>query len=171
MPEFHMIGKDESGFLALDSFAQGYIEALFFTEQEPGTSREERVTKSGNVRKEWAKRVSDGYQKDMPGDYGFDDLAPETLEQIKADCALFQALHKTLLDRAYANKAAYGPTRAGADFWYTRNGHGVGFWDRDLGDEIGDTLSALCGWESRNLPNPFGERDAYIGDDQKVYLG
>jgi hypothetical protein len=30
--------------------------------------------------------------------------------------------------------------RAGSDYWFTRNGHGVGFWDRDLGD-VGDMLS------------------------------
>jgi hypothetical protein len=29
---------------------------------------------------------------------------------------------------------------AGHDFWLTRNGHGAGFWDRDLG-EIGERLT------------------------------
>lgn len=39
------------------------------------------------------------------------------------------------------------PEQAGYDFWLTRNGHGVGFWDRDLG-ELGDRLSEaarICG--------------------------
>jgi hypothetical protein len=30
--------------------------------------------------------------------------------------------------------------RCGYDFWFTRNGHGTGFWDRGLG-EVGDRLT------------------------------
>lgn len=32
--------------------------------------------------------------------------------------------------------------RAGHDLWLTRNGHGAGFWDRDLG-ELGDRLTKV----------------------------
>ena len=32
----------------------------------------------------------------------------------------------------------------GADFWYTRNGHGVGFWDRGYPDEVADPLTEAC---------------------------
>ena len=31
----------------------------------------------------------------------------------------------------------------GHDFWLTRQGHGAGFWDRELG-EVGDKLSKIC---------------------------
>ncbi len=46
------------------------------------------------------------------------------------------------------------------DFWYTRNGHGVGFWDRGLG-KVGDDLSTLA-------RNEHG-RDLYLGDDGLIY--
>lgn len=30
------------------------------------------------------------------------------------------------------------------DFWLTRNGHGVGYWNGDYGDELGKALTAAC---------------------------
>lgn len=52
---------------------------------------------------------------------------------------------------------------AGHDFWLTRAGHGVGFWDRGLGD-LGKQLSTLVG-HGTEFPNI----DLYLGDDLKVY--
>lgn len=49
---------------------------------------------------------------------------------------------------------------AGHDFWLTRNGHGVGYWDRGLG-ELGDKLTAAA--------KTFGGVDLYLGDDELVY--
>lgn len=46
------------------------------------------------------------------------------------------------------------------DFWLTRNGHGVGFWDRDVG-AVGDRLTKAC--------KKFGETYLYVGDDGKIH--
>jgi len=48
----------------------------------------------------------------------------------------------------------------GHDLWLTSAGHGVGFWDRDL-DELGDRLTVACEKSQKN---------AYLGDDQLIYL-
>lgn len=51
------------------------------------------------------------------------------------------------------------------DFWLTRNGHGVGFWDRPHlwgGQETADALTAAT--------KAYGERDIYKGDDGKLYF-
>jgi hypothetical protein len=37
----------------------------------------------------------------------------------------------------------YDIERAGSDFWYSRNGHGTGFWDREL-EDIGEELHRAC---------------------------
>lgn len=50
--------------------------------------------------------------------------------------------------------------QAGHDFWLTRNHHGVGFWDRGLG-ERGDRLAEAC--------RPYGEASVYLGDNGKLY--
>ena len=39
--------------------------------------------------------------------------------------------------------AGLGLEQIGHDFTLTRNGHGVGFWDRNLG-EVGERLTASC---------------------------
>lgn len=49
----------------------------------------------------------------------------------------------------------------GRDLWFTRNGHGVGFWDRSLGD-LGEQLTEAA--------KAMGGQDIYIGDDSFVYL-
>lgn len=55
----------------------------------------------------------------------------------------------------------YTEIQAGRDFWFTRNGHGVGFWDRGLG-EIGDLLSERCGYGTQ-----FPPADPFFGDHVK----
>lgn len=143
----------------LDAFTQGYIEALFFTENAPQVSTEEFRTETYQA--DMAEGMTDG---SIPGDVGFGALAPEALADIIADCAAFEAKAKGLLGQAYERE--YDEAQAGRDFWYTRNGHGVGFWDREELEEgaLGNMLSELCGW-----PTEFGEVDVEFGDDGKVY--
>ena len=50
--------------------------------------------------------------------------------------------------------------QAGHDFWLTRNGHGTGFWDRDI--KSADLLSKRAG--------AYGEVHLYAGDDKLLYI-
>jgi hypothetical protein len=145
MPEFildHGSPEGSRTFASLDAFTQGYVEAMFFT------------------------NMSDSDDGDL--EYAtVADLAPETFERIKRDCARFQEENADLLAQAY-DREDYSEEQAGRDFWFTRNGHGVGFWDRkqlDAGD-LGDALSERCGWRSKS----FHELSPYLGDDGCVYL-
>jgi hypothetical protein len=65
----------------------------------------------------------------------FPKLTAEFIEKAKADCAKFESENAELLSRAGDFE------QNGRDFWYTRNGHGVGFWDRGYPDEVADPLS------------------------------
>lgn len=95
--------------------------------------------------------------------YGVKDLAPSALAAMQADCAAFQAAHGETIDAAtQARPAQRGVTRAGHDFWLTRNGHGCGFWDGDWPEEIGKTLTEAS--------HAFGECDLYVGDDKLIYV-
>lgn len=139
MPEFHLdYGSPEGAkqFRALDTFTQGYVEAMFFTSS--GTPDDESLE-----------------------DATFAELAPETLAQIIADCADFQASNTTDLEDCYAvDTTAYDAEHAGHDFWLTRNHHGAGFWDRGL--YHGDKLTKIA--------HAYGSRDLYRGDDDLLYL-
>lgn len=63
------------------------------------------------------------------------------------------------LDHAAKQEALGDLDRAGADFWFTRNGHGVGFWDGDW--ENGDALTALA--------KSFGDLDTLIYRGKLTY--
>lgn len=140
MPEFildHGSTESAAEFRKLDSFTQGYLEALFFTSTGTG---------------------DDGDMSNAT----LADLAPETWNRILSDCAKFQAMCPVDLDEACdeARINGYDMASAGRDFWFTRNGHGVGFWEQD----------GAC-WDSLDrAAESFGNVDAYLGDDGKVYL-
>lgn len=142
MPEFVMNGKEHPDFEALDTFTQGYIEAAFFTQ-------------SGDA--------EDG---GTVGDLGFTDLAPETLQSMIEDCREFQKTEAwKLTDEALDSGEAVGPhtgdMQAGHDFWFTRNGHGCGFWDGDWPEPYASKLTEAA--------KEFGEVSLYVGDDGKIY--
>jgi hypothetical protein len=52
-------------------------------------------------------------------------------------------------------------TTMGHNFWLSRNRHGAGFWDCGLG-ALGDALHKAA--------VTFGEKDAYLGDDELIYF-
>ncbi len=135
----------------LDAFTQGYIEALFFTENDPGRTKanwtdfDEEFCQGGSI----------------PSDAGFVDLAPETLEKIVADCTRFKlaCVHVQPLmgENGYPDER-----QAGRDFWFTRNSHGVGFWDGDWPEPHATDLERAA--------NAAGAAEVYLGEDGKVYL-
>jgi len=164
MPEFildHGTPEASRAFNSLDSFTQGYIEAMFFTEEESlcNDSDDWNMPDVAFDRETMESRFVGG---NTPS---FADLAPAALDRIKADCAAFQEANAALLDSVYGvtgkyERNAYDAERAGNDYWYTRNGHGTGFWDRGLG-EAGDKLATAARYSERNL---------YRGDDGLLYL-
>ncbi len=82
------------------------------------------------------------------------EFAACTMRAMERDCANFQEQAGTAI--------GYGDwTKAGHDFWLTRNGHGVGFWDGDWPEPAATTLD--------NLAKSFGAFELYRGDDGLIY--
>lgn len=116
---------------------------------------------------------TDNNEEPLDGAYDIDDLAPETLAAAIADCERFQTVSAELLADAYimydALGLSYHPDAgsaqacAGHDFWLTRCGHGIGFWDRGFND-LGDQLTALVGYCTE-----FPPVELYVGEDGKIY--
>lgn len=63
---------------------------------------------------------------------------------------------------AYKSPDHDGLELAGHDFALTRNGHGAGFWDGDLPDDLGARLTEAS--------KVAGECWPYLGDDGTVYI-
>lgn len=143
MPEFVLSTHEpvRTDFADLDAFTQGYIEALFFTEASPAWDKHDIFTDPEGWEADLEAGTSDGA---IPGDAEFGDLSAESLGAIVRDCRIFQRMNEGLLEKAY--ERGYEPVQAGRDYWFTRNGHGVGFWDRtELDAEgLGDDLSEAC---------------------------
>jgi hypothetical protein len=91
----------------------------------------------------------------MDADYSASDIAPETLERMRADCEDFQTANEALLDQAGDDE------QNGHDFWLTRNHHGAGFWDRGYPEAVGRALT--------DAAHAYGECDLYVGDDGMIY--
>jgi hypothetical protein len=102
----------------------------------------------------WSSTDEDGEALDAV--YTVDDLAPEALASMQAECEDFVAL----LEQESIDWSDWSDEQLGHDFWLTRNGHGAGFWDR--GYALGDRLTALC--------KPYGSSDLYVDEDGSVYV-
>jgi len=151
MPEFildHGTPEAAALFASLNPFEQGYVECMFFTS------------------------ASDPDDADL-AHATFAELAPQALADAREDCENFRmAVGYSRRGpgspfgpagtrwEMYIGDKPYTDHQAGVDFWFTRNGHGAGFWDRGLG-EVGEHLSKIA--------KTFGTRDLYRGDDGLIY--
>ena len=101
----------------LDSFTQAYVMCAFWT-AEPRPS-------SGDYAEQFE-----------PGQW--DDLSEDDQARVISDCESFQTENAKALNIAYNHRSFYpsqrgdwdGESRAGHDFYLSRNGFGAGFQDR-----------------------------------------
>lgn len=117
MPQFHLNTppRRAHAFYDLSDFAKGYVEAMFFTNGDTGDERE-----------------------DLLNDLGVERLTRAAVARIAEDCARFEKQAAPLLDLALSPMSGYSEEEAGRDFWFTRQGHGVGFQDRkELSLDVG----------------------------------
>lgn len=121
--------------LNLEAFISGYVEALLFAESA--------IDQDGETVESLA-----GY-----------DLSPTAMDAARQDCARFLDTAGRLIKQAIEESQDYDYIQAGRDLWFTRQGHGVGYWDRDLGD-VGDTLSRIA--------RKWGERYISINENNQL---
>ena len=127
---------------AVDAMLRAYIEcALWSTNDESDESGGEPLDRN----------------------YTDDDIAPEALAKMRADCESFYTANARHIEKWPGVKYA-GWARAGSDLWLTRNGHGCGFWESewtDLPGNPGKRLDAAA--------KAMGEVWLYVGDDGRIY--
>ena len=106
---------------------------------------------------EWLTVDSPDWCLDALGDMDADAPAwsKEAALQIERDCVEFFTANYDDLNRVanmysdnYPND--YSWFSAGHDYWLTRNGYGVGYLDRDLGD-IGERLAEACEYTGQDV--------------------
>lgn len=88
--------------------------------------------------------------------FSADDLSAAAARDMEADV---EGFIKSCLQERPDCFDAMADDAIGHDFWLTRNGHGVGFWDRGLG-ELGDFLT--------DMSKPFGACSLYVNNNGEV---
>jgi len=116
----------------------------------------------------WSSIDDDG--EPLDNRHSIADIDPGSLARMAKDCKRFQASAEWQAalaaedDPRTALPRGYGCTleqSGGADFWFTRCGHGAGFWDGDWQEPHADRLDQLA--------KSFGNVELYVGDDGKIY--
>ncbi len=167
MNEYHLdtsLARDTAQ--TLDAFTLGYIEAAMWTLLDTFYACEdcEFTTRDSeeNTRHcpECGGRMRE--RTESCDHLGLHDIAEETLAKAREDCAAFQAANRIELAEA-SGEQDRDDAHHGHDFWLTRCGHGVGFWDRGYSERVSTALT--------NAAHAEGNVDWYLGDDGKVYQG
>lgn len=97
--------------------------------------------------------------------YGFWDVAETSIDNLRDELIVFV---ETNWDDANLWADTFGWDYFAHDFILTRNGHGTGYWDRFYGS-ASDPMVAL-GQRLTDNVKAYGNIDAYVGDDGKVYF-
>jgi len=121
----------------LDTFTQAYINCALWSTND----------------------VSDEHGGDpLDDNYDVGDFDPATLARMVADCKHFQEENEEDITTYLGCRSPV--EMAGQDFWLTRNGHGVGFWDSDWPEDVGKRLTEAS--------EAYGEVYLYV-ENGKIY--
>ena len=127
----------------LDDFVRGYVEAAT-----------------------WTDLIVDGQEEtgSEPHQYGPSDLAGASYTAVLIECLNFVEANEADLDEYCEHVEIVDgdspEAYAGHDFYLTRAGHGVGYWDRRMG-ELGERLTEAVK-RTGYVENPYLRADGWI---------
>lgn len=116
----------------MDAFTSAYIECALWSSNDESTP--------------------DGGEFIDDDNYDEGDLDPQTRDAMVADCKRFQDENRDDIDTWVGDTTC--DEQAGHDFWFNRNGHGVGFWEPEWDEEPGSRLDRAS--------EAFGEFNLYV---------
>ena len=126
----------------LDAFTQAYIEAALWSSTD---------------------NADDSGGEPLDKNYGPDDISPETMAKMIADCTDFQERYGDLIYQAEIDDG-----QAGHWFWLTRDGHGANFLDDDYkkSPEVSAALKGLY-----KAAKEYGEVNLDVDNGQIYGMG
>ncbi|OAM91254.1 hypothetical protein OH491_22390 [Termitidicoccus mucosus] len=101
----------------------------------------------------------DDNEKYFDATHAIEDISIASLVSAWAECSQFCRECKTDL-------CHLDDERNGHNFWLTRCGHGSGYFDESVNDE----LAEFAMQQLTRASESFGEVDLYIGDDRKLHF-
>jgi hypothetical protein len=154
----------------MDSFSQAYVEAALFSSTDNFTYN--HGEKKSEFDPEYDEDEPSGIE-DIGGEpldkkYTINDIDPNTLRKMIADCNSFYDKYSELYHRA-----GWADDRAAHDFWLTRNGHGAGFWSRELNELDPELYGNITDEQFEDVKElltkaakSYGTYDLYLGDGE-----
>lgn len=118
---------------SLTPFQRGYLEAALFS------SNDESTPEGGEP---------------LEASYTIEDIDPDCLEAMLAEASAFQDAHYLDLGECLRRHDSEG--QGGHDLWFTRNRHGVGYWDGDYPEPGASRLT--------NAAHALGECSLYVAN-------
>lgn len=130
---------------------------------KPDLAKLDAFTRAYIVAALWSSNDDNGNPLD--DSFSIEDIHPDSLERMRADCASFFLRNACFIEDEPAPLSSMKDSdryrSAGHDFWLTSAGHGSGFWDGGWPRQ-GDNLTA----KSKHYP----VESLYVGDDGKLHV-
>jgi len=79
-------------------------------------------------------------EEPLDGIFGISDITDDIRDDLESRVLAFVSENEDLVKEAL-DKPGYGLVNFGHDYWYTVNGHGTGFWDREELGQVGKDLA------------------------------
>jgi hypothetical protein len=107
-------------------------------------------------------------QDSLDDHFDIHDFDAESLRVAERDCSAFFARLEELdlLERANEYE---DDDQIARDFWFTRRGSGVGFWDGDYADADDDIIDVL-GTELSDVATEFNDQHVWANDGGKLEI-
>lgn len=118
----------------LDEFTRAYIECAIWCDE---STQEYNADETPEQTK---------YNPDL---WDIENLSQSAADRMIADCKVFQYENRCY----WVQVETVDDSQAGNDFWYTRNGHGVGFWDRP--EKYGEAMAKYLTEKSKRWPEMY----------------
>jgi len=99
---------------------------------------------------------TDGQGIPLDDSFTISDIDKNSIKEMESDCTAFLSKSKDILERV-----GLDDSQVAHDFWFSRNGHGSGFWDHGLGED---------GEELTKIAKSFGECHLEVGEDNVIYI-
>ncbi len=106
------------------------------TKNDISDKRIKDITKHYAIAALWSSNDSENDDQPFDSDYSVSDIDEKSMDDMENTVRKFVEQNDAVI-----KESGITDEQLGHDLWLTRNGHGTGFWDRDLPGDTGENLS------------------------------
>jgi hypothetical protein len=162
-----IINEELSNEIPIKQIMSGYIEAALWTEEERLTDKAESMYSGYDDEEDEEEteldklvKITAQFNRKSFSSFEKEHIDTDSIMNAYDDIQLFLSkIPKEILQIAFKEQS---PESFGHDIWFTRNGHGAGFWDGDYSYEVEEVIMEAI--------KVLRKVDLVLGDDMKLYF-